>query len=136
VTVAGLGCRPGAGRDAVLALLRDAQRGLPPFTHLAAPEFRRDAPALQEAAAALRLPLLFLEQEALERAQPFCLTHSPAALAATGLASVAEACALAAAGQGARLLRPRLAGAGVTCAVAQRVAGAGAAAIGAAGSGA
>lgn len=115
--VAGLGCRPAVEEAAILALLREAADGLPPVTHLAAPAFRREVVALHRAAATLGLPLLFLEQAALERVQPLCPTRSEAALAATGLASVAEACVLAAAGDGARLLRPRLSGAGVTCAV-------------------
>jgi cobalamin biosynthesis protein CbiG len=124
VIVAGLGCRPAAEESALLRLIAEAGRGLPPFTHLAAPAFRRDAAALHRAAAALGLPLLFLPRQALEGVQPRCPTRSEAARAATGLASVAEACALAAAGDGARLLRPRLAGTGVTCAVAAGGAGA------------
>jgi cobalt-precorrin 5A hydrolase len=129
VIIAGLGCRPGVEDTAILVLLREAARGLPPVTHLAAPAFRREVAALYRAAAALDLPLLFVEQAALERVQPLCPTRSEAALATIGLASVAEACALAAAGEGARLLRPRISGAGVTCAI-----GAGATAAGAAGS--
>jgi cobalt-precorrin 5A hydrolase len=129
VIVAGLGCRPAVEEAAILALLRQAGRGLPSVTHLAAPAFRREVAALHRAAAVLGLPLLFVERVALERVQPLCPTRSEPALAATGLASVAEACALAAAGEGARLLRPRISGAGVTCAI-----GAGATGPGAAGS--
>jgi len=120
--VAGLGLRPHATPEALLALLAEAQRGLPPFTHLAVPEFRADAPAARQAAAALGLPLLVVPRAALEAAQPRCPTRSATALAATGLASVAEGCALAAAGG--VLLRPRMAGEGVTCAVASGVAAA------------
>ncbi|WP_237182406.1 cobalamin biosynthesis protein [Roseomonas marmotae] len=115
---AGLGCRAGAEAEDILALLAEAVRGLPALTHLAAPEFRRDVPGLRRAAERLGLPLLFLPRAALEQMQPLCPTRSEAALRATGLASVAEACALAAAGPGATLVRPRIAGAGVTCAVA------------------
>ena len=127
--VAGLGCRPGVEEAAILALLQKSAMGLHPITHLAAPAFRREVAALHRAAVALGLPLLFVERAALERVQPLCPTRSEASLAATGLASVAEACALAAAGDGARLLRPRISGVGVTCAV-----GAGATGLGAAGS--
>ncbi|MCG7363793.1 cobalamin biosynthesis protein [Roseomonas sp. ACRSG] len=127
--VAGLGCRPGVEKAAILALLWQAGQDLPPVTHLAAPAFRREVAALHQAATTLGLPLLFVEQAALERVQPLCPTRSETALTATGLASVAEACALAAAGDGARLLRPRISGAGVTCAI-----GAGATGPGAAGS--
>ncbi|MFC7553523.1 cobalamin biosynthesis protein [Pseudoroseomonas wenyumeiae] len=97
--VAGLGCRPAVEEAAILALLRQAAQDQPPVTHLAAPTFRRDVAALHQAAVALGLPLLFVEQAALEQVQPLCPTRSEAALAATGLASVAEACALAAAGK-------------------------------------
>ncbi len=117
-TVAGIGCRAQVEERAVLALLDQAGQGLPPFTHLAAPGFRRATPALEAVARQLGLPLLWVERGALEAAQPLCQTRSEAALRTTGLASVAEAAALAAAGQGARLLRPRLTGAGVTCAIA------------------
>jgi cobalamin biosynthesis protein CbiG len=127
--VAGIGLRPNATPEALLTLLVEAQRGLPPFTHLAAPDFRAEAPALRQAAAVLGLPLVLMSRAALAAVQPRCPTHSAAVMAATGLASVAEGCALAAAGGA--LLRPRLAGEGVTCAVAS-----GAPAAQAAGSGA
>ena len=127
--VAGIGLRPNATPEALLTLLAEAQRGLPPFTHLAAPDFRADAPAVCQAAAALGLPLVLVSRAALAAVQPRCPTHSAAAMAATGFASVAEGCALAAAGG--VLLRVRMAGEGVTCAVAS-----GALAAQAAGSGA
>jgi len=127
--VAGIGLRSSAAPDALLALLAEAQRGLPPFTHLAVPEFRAETPALRHAAAALGLPLVLVSRTALEAVQPRCPTRSAAALAATGLASVAEGCALAAAGG--VLLRPRMTGEGVTCAVASGVPAAQAAGSGA-----
>jgi cobalt-precorrin 5A hydrolase len=116
--VAGMGCRPGVAPAAVLALLRRAGQGLPPFTHLAAPAFRVEEAALAQAASQLGLTLLWLQTPALAAVQPLCPTRSAAAARATGLASVAEACALAGAGAGAALLLPRIDGAGVTCAVA------------------
>jgi cobalamin biosynthesis protein CbiG len=73
--------------------------------------------ATPEAAARLGLPLLFVDDAALRAAQPHCVTRSAAAERATGFASVAEAAAI---GMGGVLLLPRLAGAGVTCAVARR----------------
>ncbi|WP_417628724.1 cobalamin biosynthesis protein [Pararhodobacter aggregans] len=60
------------------------------------------APALAPLAAALNLPLI-----AVEGALPRTLTQSGASRAARGTGSVAEACALAAAGPGAYLLGPR-----------------------------
>ena len=116
--VAGLGCRTQITEEAVLAILRRAGEGLPPITHLAAPDFRRGTAALHAVAATLQLPLLWVERGALEAVQPRCPSRSEAALRARGLASVAEGCALAVAGHGGRLLLPRIDGAGVTCAVA------------------
>nr|WP_282572265.1 cobalamin biosynthesis protein [Roseomonas acroporae] len=87
-------------------------------TRLAAPEFRRDAAALAEAAAALGLPLAWVGREALLAVQPRCVTRSAAAARHTGIASVAEGCALAAAGEGARLLVARVDGDKASCALA------------------
>ena len=117
--VAGLGLRPQATEDAILALLAAAasESGHRP-TLLAAPAFRQDAPGLHRAAAALALPLRLLDHAALLAVQPLCPTRSAAAERATGLASVAEACALAAAGPGARLLLPRRGAGAATCALA------------------
>ncbi|UFN47810.1 cobalamin biosynthesis protein [Roseomonas sp. OT10] len=117
--VAGLGLRPQATEDAILALLAaaTAEAGRRP-TLLAAPAFRQDAPGLHRAAAALALPLRLLDHAALLAVQPLCPTRSAAAERATGLASIAEACALAAAGPGARLLLQRRGSGAATCALA------------------
>ena len=71
---------------------------------------------MQEAATLLGLPLLLVDDAALHDAQPRCPTRSTAALHATGLASVAEAAALAA--SGGPLLLPRITAGGATCALA------------------
>jgi cobalt-precorrin 5A hydrolase len=113
--VAGLGCRPSVEATAILDLLAECGEAI---THLAAPAFRRQTAALQQAAARMGLPLLWVEDAALAAVQPLCPTRSEAAFLATGFHSVAEGCALAAAGRGAVLLRARMSGAGVTCAVA------------------
>jgi cobalamin biosynthesis protein CbiG len=114
--VAGIGCRPDAAAAPILALLARAEAlSGHRIAALAAPEFRQDAAGLRQAAAALALPLRFIPRAALEAAQPRCPTRSEAALRATGLASVAEACALATGGV---LILPRIDGAGVTCALA------------------
>jgi cobalamin biosynthesis protein CbiG len=114
--VAGIGCRPDAAAGPILALIARAEAlSGQRVAALAAPEFRRDSAGLREAAAALALPLRFIRRAALEAAQPRCPTRSEAALRATGLASVAEACALAAGGA---LVLPRIDGVGVTCALA------------------
>jgi cobalamin biosynthesis protein CbiG len=114
--VAGIGARPAAAAADIVALVRGAEAlSGHRVTRLLAPEFRRDVPALAEAASALGLPLAFAAREAILAAQHHCPTRSAAALEATGIASVAEGCALA---SGGALLLPRIDGPGVTCALA------------------
>jgi cobalt-precorrin 5A hydrolase len=86
---------------------------------LAVPEFRRTEQGIAEAAAQLGLPILWIARAALRGEQGRCLTRSARAEAETGFACVAEAAALAGAGPGARLVLPRIARGGVTCALAQ-----------------
>jgi len=117
VIVAGIGCRRGCPAEAIVALVRRAAALAEPAEALATPAFKRHEPGLHEAAAQLRIPLLFVDDAALEAAQPHCVTRSAAAERATGFASVAEAAAI---GTGGILLLPRLTGAGVTCALARR----------------
>ncbi len=83
---------------------------------LAAPAWKRDEPGLIEAAQLLGLPLRFVEPDAMAAVQPLCPTQSAAVARATGLASVAEAAALA---SGGRLTQPRVAAGGATCALAE-----------------
>ena len=86
---------------------------------LAVPEFRRDEPGIAAAAAALNLPILWVGRDALKGEQGRCVTRSARAEAEVGLSCVAEAAALYAAGKGSRLILPRIAGGGVTCALAE-----------------
>jgi cobalt-precorrin 5A hydrolase len=114
--VAGFGFRAGVSLDTLRSAFDRARRDLPPITHLAAPEDK--VAALAPLAATLGLPLLGLSPDALAAvATP---TRSPASLQARGVGSVAEASALAAAGQG-RLLRTRQISPDrmATCAIAQ-----------------
>jgi cobalt-precorrin 5A hydrolase len=100
--VAGFGCRSGV----TLAALQDAlaRAGGPDgVTHLAT--LTAKAAALEPLARALALPLLALEPGLL-RGQP-TLGRSDRVEDMFGTGSVAEAAALAAAGQGARLWGPR-----------------------------
>ncbi|MES2174244.1 MAG: cobalamin biosynthesis protein [Pseudomonadota bacterium] len=114
--VAGFGFRAGASLDTLRIAFDLARRGLPPVTHLAAPQDK--VAALAPLAAALGLPLSGVSPTALAAVET--RTHSPASLKERGVGSVAEACALAAAGQG-RLLRPRHISPDrmATCAIAQ-----------------
>ncbi len=117
--VAGIGCRRDCAAEEVLALVRlaAARAGAAPAA-LATSAAKATTPALREAAAALALPLLPVTGRALEAAASRCVTRSAASLGATGLPSLAEAAALAAAGAGSRLLLPRIAGTRATCALA------------------
>ncbi len=119
--IAGLGFRAACTAEDIVALVRRvaAAAGVE-VNRLAAPAFKAEAPALRQAAERLGLELALMSEAALAEVQPLCLTHSQAAQAAVGLASVAEACALAAAGPGARLLGPRTSNGVATCALAQR----------------
>jgi cobalt-precorrin 5A hydrolase len=117
----GVGCRAGVSGEAVAALARRAlaQAGAPEgerrmFT-LAA---KSAEPGLIEAARLLRAPLTPLPLEALEAQRERILTPSAAAELRFGAPNIAEAAALAGAGEGGRLLMPRLAADGATCAVA------------------
>ncbi len=118
-TVAGLGCRHGIAARAVIDLLEEASaRARMRPALLAIPCFKRDEPGLFEAARVLALPVLRVTGAALRAEQPRCVSGSQRVADVVGVRSVAEACALAAAGPGGRLLLPRIARAGVTCALA------------------
>lgn len=128
LVVAGLGCRRGCAAGEIVALVgtaidraRDhAGIGRCRVTALAAPAFKKDTPALLDAATDLGLPLLWIEEAAMHAAEPRCETRSDKAREATGFASVAEAAALAAAGPGSRLMLPRINSGAATCALAER----------------
>ncbi|WP_112384070.1 cobalamin biosynthesis protein [Sphingomonas carotinifaciens] len=117
--VAGFGARASATTAAFHAALRLTAHGHPPVTVIAAPQDR--AAMLDELAALLDLPLVALPPHALVGiATP---TRSSASLEHRGIGSVAEACALAAAGPAARLLATRRISPDrtVTCAIARGI---------------
>ncbi|MBU3887418.1 cobalamin biosynthesis protein [Methylosinus sp. KRF6] len=82
-------------------------------------ESKRGEIGLHDAARLLNLPLVFLPLDALLARKDELLTRSLRVEALTGVGSVAEAAALVGAGAGSRLFGPRLASAGVTCAIAR-----------------
>jgi cobalt-precorrin 5A hydrolase len=118
--VAGIGCRKDCPVEDVLAVVREAclvsGRSV---RALAAPEFKRDEAGLHDAAGLLGVPLILVGAGDLVAAQPRCVTRSAIAERAIGTGSVAEGCALAAAGAGSMLILPRIAGARATCALAE-----------------
>ena len=121
--VVGIGCRRDSPAERIGAAIGEAlaRLALPPdrVDALAAPSFKADEPGIAAAAAEIGLPLRLVERSSLDAVQRLCATRSPAAETATGLAAVAEAAALAAAGRNPALLLPRIARGGVTCAVAR-----------------
>lgn len=123
---AGIGCRRACGRaDIVAAITRalaGAGRALADVHALYAPEFKSQEEALTQVASELGKPLVLLAREALEAQAAFALTRSERVAQHVGLPSVAETAALAGASllaSGARLLGPRAAVGGATCALAE-----------------
>jgi cobalt-precorrin 5A hydrolase len=116
----GIGCRRGASAQAILDTIAAARAGIPATEDivLCSGELKSAEDGLIRAAEQLGARLVLLSMAALREADHRCATRSAASMAATGLGSMAEAAALAAAGPGAKLIVPRLAGKGVTCAIA------------------
>ncbi|UBI39542.1 MULTISPECIES: cobalamin biosynthesis protein [Streptomyces] len=112
----GLGARPGASADEVLALIaRCLPAGVRPVA-LATVAARAAEPGVVAAAARLGVPIRAYGAAELARVP---VPHpSAVADAAVGTPSVAEAAALLAAGGGAVLLVPKRVSGRVTCAVA------------------
>jgi cobalt-precorrin 5A hydrolase len=117
----GVGCRAGVPGEAIAALARRAlaDTGAPQgerrmFT-LAA---KSEEPGLIEAARLIGVALTPVPLEAMQAQAERILTPSAAAQSRFGAPNIAEAAALAGAGEGGRLLGPRIAADGATCAVA------------------
>jgi cobalt-precorrin 5A hydrolase len=114
----GIGCRAGASAAAIARRIGEARAraGLEIVSlHTAASVGN---PALAEAAARLGLPLHRHDEAALRHVAGRVISHSPRVAARFGVGSVAEAAALAGAGEGARLVVPKFSAEGVSCAVA------------------
>ncbi|RTR14243.1 cobalamin biosynthesis protein [Azospirillum griseum] len=110
---AGVGCRKGCDGAEIAGLLTAAfdeaaltaaQRAA---VRLAVPAIKRDEPGVADAARRLDLPVTVIDAASLAAAQDRTVTRSATVAAAVGLASVAEAAALAAVGPSGRLLLPR-----------------------------
>ncbi|MFK0207607.1 cobalamin biosynthesis protein [Agrobacterium sp. NPDC090283] len=119
VTVAGIGCRKGTGSDAVILAVRAAEQALGMTADcLATAPLKAEEAGLAEAAKNLSLSLEIVSQERLDAAASKTMTFSQASLDHAGSPSVSEAAALAAAGENARLVAPRLVVGDVTVAIA------------------
>jgi cobalt-precorrin 5A hydrolase len=117
----GVGCRAGVAGEAIAALARRAlaDAGAPQGERrMFTLEAKCEEPGLVEAARLLRAPLTPVPLEALQAQAERILTPSAAAQSRFGALNIAEAAALAGAGEGGRLLGPRIAADGATCAVA------------------
>lgn len=119
--VAGIGCRQGATREAILAAIDAAlvhhglMRG--DLGLLATGELKHAEAGLIAASAALDIPLMLIDDSRLQAVAARCLTNSPASLRATGLPSLSETAALVAVGNDGTLFGPRLIFDRVTCAL-------------------
>jgi cobalt-precorrin 5A hydrolase len=120
--VAGVGCNRGAPAPDVEAAIRAtleragvASDALDAIATIAA---KKDEAGIEAAAARLGVAIVFVSETELKAAGDRAETHSERVLALTGVPSVAEAAALAAAGPSARLISPRLVFGSATCALA------------------
>ena len=112
-----------ASVHSAVALVRAvmAQYGVQNLDTLALPDFKQHDTRAHPLAQHLGITAIWVSRQGMALVQPLCLTHSARVAQKTGLASVAEACALVVAGPGGRLYGPRVAQGGVTCALAQGV---------------
>lgn len=115
----GVGCRKNCASAAIVALIERALAGRDRVgARLFTLDRKAGEPNLQEAARLVGLPLFSLPVTALSAVTSGLTVRSERVTAAVGVPSVAEAAALAGAGTGSRLLVPRMAEGGATCAVA------------------
>ncbi len=118
--IAGIGCRHNCSAEDILSVVARASAGSGRLVNiLAAPAVKSNEPGLHLAARRLGVPLMLIDIAALSAVQVHCVTTSRRAEQAIGVASVAEGCALAAAGVGGRLLLARIASDTATCALAE-----------------
>lgn len=118
----GIGCRKAANMEDVLAAI-DAACRLFSVDHagvdvVATAALKQGERGIIDAAGRLGMPLQIIADMELREAGSRTISRSEKALALTGVGSVSEAAALAAAGPDAVLLGPRVATGPVTCAIA------------------
>ena len=120
--VAGIGCRRGAPASDIEAAIRAAllranvaARSLDSIATIAA---KNAEVGIQAAARQFGVPVVLVSDADLQAAEPRTKTRSERVREITGVSSVAEAAALAAAGPSARLIGSRLVIGAATCALA------------------
>jgi cobalt-precorrin 5A hydrolase/precorrin-3B C17-methyltransferase len=119
----GVGSERGIAAAELEALIRDTLKSHDLSPHavacLATLDLKEDEAAMHEVAETLGVPLRFFAADALAAETPRLKTPSAAVERAVGVAGVAEAAALAAAGAGSRLIVPKVKSARATCAIAR-----------------
>ncbi|TIT33532.1 MAG: cobalamin biosynthesis protein [Mesorhizobium sp.] len=120
--VAGIGSRKGVTVEDVLAAIETALEAhglaMSALSALATAALKKDEDAIAAAGRALNLPVIIVDDTALQAASPQTLSSSSLSRDLAGTPSVSEASALAVAGKGASLLGPRTVLGAVTCAIA------------------
>jgi cobalamin biosynthesis protein CbiG len=120
--VAGIGCRRGAGAPDIEAAIRTAlaRAGIATadLQAIATGSAKAAEPGIAATAAKLGLNVVPIAEAELKAAGARVMTRSDRVLALTGVPSLAEAAALAAAGPSSRLLASRLVVGAATCALA------------------
>jgi cobalt-precorrin 5A hydrolase len=120
--IAGIGCRKGVSAaaiaGAILAALARAGLGRRALGMIAVPEAKANEPGIAAAASELGVPLVLVSSARLAANAARTRTRSKRVAALVGVPCVCEAAALAAGGQEARLLLPRLVVGQATCALA------------------
>ena len=120
----GVGCRKGCSGNALIRLISQALAEWP--QHLPEHGLRKlftiddksDEAGIRQAADLLGIELVFLSRDELNTAMPRTQFYSARVQKLFGVASVAEASALAGAGEKAVLIVPRISGSNATCAIA------------------
>ena len=117
----GVGCRRDCPAGTIEALVRQALDRVadPAPLGLFTIDDKQGERGLAEAAGRLGLAMVYLARDALKAREADIRTRSERAEGLFGVASVAEAAALAGAGPASILIVPRIAGGGATCAVAR-----------------
>ncbi|MEI9409567.1 cobalamin biosynthesis protein [Mesorhizobium salmacidum] len=120
--VAGIGSSKGVTVEDVLAAIETALEAhglaMSALSALATAALKKDEDAIAAAGRKLNLPVIIVDDAALQAASPRTLSSSSLSQDLAGTPSVSEASALAVAGKGASLLGPRTVLGAVTCAIA------------------
>jgi cobalt-precorrin 5A hydrolase len=120
--VAGIGCRKGVLaadiKAAIVAALAETGVAASELRLIATAAAKGSEPGVVAAASAIGVPLVLIAPGDLAAAATRATTRSERVIALVGVASVAEAAALAAAGPAARLMAPRIVVGPATCALA------------------